>query len=270
MLIRHPGEETLGQSPENAFVAYDSHGKFAGAAAVCESLNELRFPDRPLRYRLDVSCRPEAFGTLIGAAMARALMLRVEKSQIPARIYMEFDPEDEMRLTEARKHGFVVDDELVKWRKTLARAPVTHAMEDGFVAMQDRLEDEIERNYFCQRFARIMDTDFAAARAWLKEKKALPKFQRLLVVNREGLAGEMILWVENRVGEIGYVFVAPECRKQGVGSYLFEMAREHLAGQNVKEAMVLIPKSMTELGRRASGAGYRQADPVRLYAGMNL
>ncbi len=270
MLIRHPGEETLGQPPENAFVAYDSHRRFAGAAAVHESFNDIRFPDRPLRYRLEISCPPESFGTLAGAAMARAMQMRREQADVPARIYMECDPDDELRQTEAKKHGFTIDDELIRWRKSLQKAPITIALEDGYVAMRDTLADETERGYFCQRFERIMGVEDVYARSWVREKRALPRFQRLLVVNREGLAGEMTLWAENRVGEIGYIFVTPECRRRGVGSYLFEMARERLIADGIREAVIQVPRSMTALSRRAAGAGYRSVESVKLYAGINL
>ena len=270
MLIRHPGEETLGQPPENAFVAYDSHGRFAGAAAVHESYNEIRFPDRPLRYRLEISCPPESFGTLVGAAMARAMQMRREHMEVPARIYMECDPDDELRQTEAKKHGFTIDDEMIKWRKTLQRAPIPIALEDGWVAMRDTLADEQERSYFCQRFEKIMGVEEVYARSWVREKRALPRFQRLLVVNRDGLAGEMALWAENRVGEIGYLFVTPECRRRGVGSYLFEMAREQLISEGIRESVFLAPRSMTALSRRAAAAGYRSVESVTLYAGINL
>ena len=270
MLIRHPGEITLGQPPENAFVAYDSHGRYAGAAAVRESMNELRCPERPLLYQIDVDCPPESFGVLTGAAVARAMMLHAQQYQVPARIYMECEPDDLARLSEAKKNGFQIDDELVKWRKALSPAPITIALEEGCVSMRDRLADEQERSYFCQRYARVMGISPESARSWLREKQAMPKFQRLLTVNRQGLAGELILWVENRVGEIGYIFVSPDCRGQGVGSYLFEMARDHLCAQDVKEAVALIPKSMTALSRRAAAAGYRSVEPVKLYAGINL
>ncbi len=87
LTIAHPAGATLGQSPENVYLALDAAGRSFGTGyAVYQFLPHL-YPDCPVNIYLSLEAQPAARYALFGALVARARQLRDTAPDVPARMY---------------------------------------------------------------------------------------------------------------------------------------------------------------------------------------
>ena len=61
-------------------------------------------------------------------------------------------------------------------------------------------------------------------------------FSRTVMVSPDGLAGEMLAWLEEGEGVIGYLYTAPTFRRQGVARYLLDLARSYFLDAGLQDS----------------------------------
>ncbi|NLG25824.1 MAG: GNAT family N-acetyltransferase [Clostridiales bacterium] len=270
MKIRHAAEPPIGLPAENTFEAFDELENSLGWAAVSVQQLPQLLPDRPLNLIIDADCRRQAEGALLGAATARALVLRREHPQLPARVYTRCPERDEARLALLRSIGFVPDDFIMRMTLRQLAGPRVRRAPGDLVEVRDRLEDAQEREYFLDRYALLFQVAPDEARAWLDGARQRAGFARFLLASDSGLAGEVVCWVERGEGEVGYVYTAPPWRRSGVAAGLMESARLHFLSLGLASAGLTVRRRIEPAVRLAASVGYRQSDIAMLLPGMDV
>ncbi len=269
MKVRHPIDSLHGQPPENAFIAYDEQETPVGECSITPVWAEIVYPERPLRLHIRINGHPQALDVLLGAATARALLLiRQLSDSARARIYTDCAVDDQERLQSLESMGFIDDDELVRMRCMLRPGPVVLPLPAGHTIVRDALEDEIEQRFFLERYNKVLGKD--KSEAWLHQLSQRQGFFRLLMVDRDGLAGELIGYEENNVGVIRYLFTEKESRRQKVGSYLIEIARQIWVERGIEEAIIDLFSSQQSAVRTVASCGYRFETVLMKHPGIDV
>lgn len=268
MKIRHGSEALNGQPPENTFVAYDELENRLGACSVRPFVAPELFPERPFNLLIQTEGELRALDALLGAATARALMLRRSQPGMRARVYTECHPLDEARMQALSSLGFLDDDGVMRMRRTLRRGPIIERMPQGTTLVEDGLEDELERKFFLERYNAIFCASQDAA--WLEALRHRPHFRRLLLVAADGLAGELLVWEEDGMGVAGILHTTAHWRRKRVASYLMDVARQAWLRQGFTESVMDVWLRMAPALQLAAGSGYRQERVLMRYPGINL
>lgn len=268
MKIRASAAGTDARAAGNTFIAVDDLENRLGSCEVRQTSAGETMPNRPCEIRIQAEGDLSARHQLLGTALTRAMVLAKE-SGVNARIYAECAPGDEEEMELYRSIGLIDDDALVRMRRRAVAGPSVVRLPEGCALVHDRLEDAQERAYFIERQKQLFRRGNAGQ--WLDEITRKPLFQRLLLVSREGLCGEMLCWAEDRdTGVIGMVYTAPAWRRKGVAGYLMEAARQYFYQQRIPEITADVRLRMTPVMRLVSAAGYRQTGVLMRYPGMDM
>jgi len=270
MYIRHPEDPVPHLPIENCFVAYADDGVRAGTASVQERDVSALIPERPLEYYLSTDGAPQVLDGLLGAVTTRALILHNQKNKTRARIYIECSPEDEDRLTSLRLLGFKADDQLIRMARNIAAGPLTAHAPEGTTFLRDQLNDIAEYRYFLERYILLTHRPPGEAASFLEEARRKPRFTRMLLIARDGLAGELICWVDRYAGVIAHIHTSPNWREKGVAAHLMERARQHFVECGVREAVLDVRQRLRPAMSLAAASGYRQIEVRLLYPGIDL
>lgn len=268
MKIRHADAPVNGQDVENTFVAVDDVEEKLGEASVAPSMVNMICPARPYHLFIRTQGAEEAMDALLGAATARALMLCRLHPDTPARIYTECQQGDEARLRLLETLGYEDDDGLVRMRKPLRRGPIVKPLPAGCTIVRDYLIDEIESKFFLERYNAMFSRN--RDMAWLKSVKNMPDFARLLVIAKDGLAGEMLTWSDGEAGVVGIVQTTPRWQRKGVASYLMELARVYWLDRGLQTAYFDAWERLTGAVRLAYTSGFRPAETLMRYPGIDI
>lgn len=267
MKIRSVAGTGAACSAENTFIAVDDLENRLGQCSVERTIQEELAPERPCQVRLSAEGDDGAMMQLLGTALTRGMMLARE-SGVNARVYAECAPGDEKRMELYRTLGLMDDDALVCMSRKIVSGPKVARLPEGCAFVEDDLRDGQERAFFLDRQAKLFQRENAAH--WLEGICKKPMMRRLLLVSREGLAGEAILWAEDGAGRIDAVYTAPAWRRRGVASYLLEAARQTFYQCRLPESRVEVRLSMKPMVALAATAGYRQEKVLCRLPGLNL
>ena len=94
-----------------------------------------------------------------------------------------------------------------------------------------------------------------------------PAVQRL---ERNVLAGELLLYETGTVGVVAQVYTAPARRRQHVAMFLLERARQCFYQDRMQEAIADVRLRMVGAVALFSSAGYRQSEVVCRYPGVDF
>lgn len=267
MKIRH-ADAAQGLAVENTFIALDELETKIGEASVQSSMAPVLCPGRPHQILVRASCEPAAESALLGAATTRALVLARQMPDVPALVYAECMPSDAARMGTLEALGYRDEDGLVRTRRVLKHGPIIRRLPPGCTIVRDYLADESESKFFLERYNAM----FGRSRdmAWLKGLKRMPDFARLLVISPAGLAGEMIVWSEDRRGVVGIVQTTPAWQKKGVASYLMDLARLYFLDRGLSEAYFDVRTRLTGAARLAATSGFRPAEMLMRYPAIDV
>lgn len=266
MNIRYLDDNGSGDS----FAAYDKYERYKGCCSVRRQDLRVLMPEGVVEYTISADCESEALDALIGAATARAMAMNRAARGERAHISMECPLEDAERLRSLTLMGYKVDDQLIKMSRIAVDAPSAVRIPEGLLFISDALEDAAEYGYFVKRYALInlLGEDEAARR--IDEIRRKPNFARLILVSRDGLAGELICWTDRRYGIVGMVQTSIEWRRRGVAAYLMERSRQHFVRSGVRESTLEVRSRIASAVKLAAAAGYRQEDVVSLFPGIDI
>jgi GNAT superfamily N-acetyltransferase len=267
MKIRH-ADAAAGLAVENTFIALDDLETKIGEASVQEFMVPVLCPERPHQILVRASCEDEAENALLGAATARALVLARQKPDAPTLVYCECAPGDAVRMSALEALGYRDEDGLVRTRRVLKHGPIIKRLPQGCTIVRDYLADETECKFFLERYGAM----FGRGRdmAWLKGLKSLPDFARLLVISPAGLAGEMVVWSEEKRGVIGIVETTPAWQHKGVASYLMDLARLYFLDRGLGEAYFDVRTRLIGAARLAATSGFRPAEALMRYPSIDV
>lgn len=266
MILRHARESIEGLRPENSFEAVDERsGAVLGSCGIYVHRSPELFPARPLRIYMDIQGDP-APDALLGAAVARAKGIARSAGE-PCRIFTQVEPEDDARMTALSALGFKDSDGLVCMRRELwnegeAEIPIS------CVVVRDDLDDPIEQKYFLERYNQLFseENDFE----WLQEFRNKDEFCRILIVAPTGMAGEAVIWQENGVGKIGWLFVSRKWRGHGVTGSLLNLACGLFEKAGLKRAEAEVQARIPGILHVMESAGFRQAELILRYPGIDI
>ncbi len=267
MKIRH-ADAADGMPVENTFIALDDLESKIGEAGVQQTMVPALCPERPHHILVRAECGPEAESALLGAATARALVIARQKPGMPALVYAECKPGDKARMNALEALGYRDEDGLVRTRRVLKQGPIIRPLPAGCTIVRDYLSDAGESKYFLERYNAMFGRSRDAA--WLKGLKQMSEFARLIMISPSGLAGEMIVWEENRRGVVGIAITTPAWQRRGVASYLMELARLYFLDRGLSEAYFDVRTRMTGAQHLAATSGFRPAEMLMRYPGINV
>lgn len=266
MILRHAREPQGGQSAENTFEAIDERS----GAAICSCTiytheNGELFPARPMRIYLDIQgeSAPDA---LLGAAVARAKEI-ARMAKLPCRIFTQVEPEDDARMASLAALGFKDSDGLVCMRRELGHEAQVK-LPISCVAVRDDLDDPIEQKYFLERYNTLFNEEYDFE--WLADFRSREGFQRILIVAPTGMAGEAVIWQENRVGKIGWLYASKKWRRLGVARCLLDLACAEFADAGLFRAEAEIQARIPAMLHVMESAGFHQAQLLLRYPGIDI
>ena len=264
MILKHMREPQDGLIAEDTFEALDERsGATLATCAIYHKLCPELFPARPLRIYIDISDDP-AHDALLGAAVARAREIAARKDA-PARIFAQVRPDDDQRLSALAALGFRDSDGLVRMRRELPAAEPGE-LPFGCVLVRDELDDPIEQKYFLERYNQLFGEEHSFE--WLLNFRDREGFERILIVSKKGMAGELACWREDGTGVIGWLHVAKMWRRHGISQRLIELACADLYQGNVfrAEAQARVPYLLQTMEK----AGFQQAELLMRYPGIDV
>ena len=268
MKIRHAIDPINQKEIVNAYVAFDHLGLEIGNADVLETMHKALFPTRPLHLQVRAHCSDDALFALMGAATTRALVLARRNRGVPARIFTQVDPNDKVRMDALRTQGYVDNDGLMRMTKDIGHGPLTAPLPKGCVAVADDLSDDMEDQFFIERYNTIFSADVDVD--WLNELKQRPYFRRFLLVAQDGLAGELLTWADGNAGVVGAIQTPPHWRRKGVASYLLDLVAQYWADMGLTTAYFDIWLRLQNATRLAEACGFQSGRLLKKYPGIDV
>lgn len=268
MTIRHAFDEIAGGEDENRFEALDDYGDTIGTAHVEVQRLFALYPRQPLRVRVRAEGGGEATHALLGAATAKALLIAKADKKIGARVYSECSPDDDETMDMLKTFGYEDDDGVVQMRRRLSPGAIARPLPEGLTVVRDYLLDDLEAKYFLERHNEM----YGESRdiAWLSEVRKNSDFSRILLVSPDGLAGEVLIWSDGFSGVIGSIQTTPAWRRQGVATYLLELARIFFLEHGVYRSTFDIWLKLTPAGRLAYSLDYEPGKMIIRYPGIDV
>ena len=267
MILRNPREPLFGEPVENGFEAIDEKtGEQLGCCVVHPEPNPVLFPMRPNNFRLEFDGEFLAFGKTLGAAMALARSLVAAEGK-PSRIYAECQPNDELFLSALSEYGFHDNDGLVRMCQDGKALPAT-SMPTGCVIVEDDLSDPMERKFFLERYNQLFQIE--RDHDWLAQCSQRDGFGRILMVASTGLAGELVCWLEDGVGKIGFIHTTKRWRNMGIARHLLTLACEKLWDEGAQIVEADVRARIPLLLRTLESAGFKQTNLLMRYPGVDI
>ena len=263
MIIRY---KRGAQARHNAFEAYDDLENRLGEAEVEEVRCPLVWGARPHLLTIRESGAPEAMDALLGAATAHALFLTREGG--PACIRAELEPGAQDALETLEILGFTGRSRLMRMRARLAPGPTVAPIPEGLTVVRDYLDDEGERRFYLERVNAIFGGGRDAQ--WLAAVRARPHFSRMLLIDKNGAAGEMVTWEEDGEAVAENIWVHPDWRRRGAGKFLLEFARIFWLESEIASARMDVWSRIEPAVRLAYSAGFRPAETVKEYPCLDV
>ncbi len=268
MIIRYkrnsPGEQTL----PHAFEAYSDTEEPLGEASV-EAVNcPLVWGARPRLVTIRAQGDESAMDALIGAATAHALILTREGG--PACVRAELPPESaSAKVRETLEIlGFKGSSRLIRMRETVGPGPTVAPIPEGLTVVRDYLNDEGERRFYLERVNTIFGGGFTPE--WLAAARQKPHFSRMLLIDKNGAAGEMVTWEEDGEAVAENIWVHPDWRRRGAGKFLLEFARIYWLECGAAKARMDVWSRIEPAVRLAYSAGFRPAETVKEYPFLDV
>ena len=266
MILRHPREAVDGQPIENSFEAIDENsGATLGNCTIYTHMSPQLFPARPMRIYLEIQGNP-APDALLGAAFARAKEMAVQ-SQNASRIFTQVEPADEVRMSSLKTLGFKDNDGLVRMRRDSLQSQ-NIPLPIGCVVVQDDLDDPIEEKYFLERYNQLFSEDYDFE--WLQDFRNKAGFKRILLVAPTGMAGEAVVWQEEKAGVIGWLQTSKKWRRMGVARCLLELCCASFFKSGLECATAEVQVRIPHVLRSMESAGFRQAELILRYPGIDI
>lgn len=261
MIIRYK------KTAENAFEAYDDVENYLGEAVVERRYWPLVFEKKPTVFTICESGDEMCADALLGAATAHALHLaREEEGGVCLRV--EVKPEQQEKLAPALEMlGFTGKSALLRMMRTDAEG-MSAQIPQGLTFVRDYLNDEKEKEFYIRRVNALFDGGWDAKR--LEETREKPNFTRVLLIDEEGAAAEMITWEEDGVGVADNIWVHPEWRRKGAGRYLLESAYALWREKGLAGGYIDVWSRLTPAVRMAASAGFRPCEAVAEYPYMDV
>lgn len=266
MNIRHAINPDTGAEYENKFVAVDDIGMERGSCIVDDRICAALFPLRPHQICIDMEGPREALSALLGAATAQAFLCAREK-KLPARIFTECQPDDTERIVLLNEFGYEDNDGLVRMARFIDGAPVNPPIPEGVTVLHDYLEDPVEARYFLMRYNRLYTAE--QTMEYVGQMQEQPGFRRYLVIADEGLLGEVLVKLEGEAGQILFLHVNANCRRQGIGSYLMQLAIYSLAQRGAKRVDMDVRVRTPGVMRFLKRLGFEQDQLLMRYLGLD-
>ena len=135
---------------------------------------------------------------------------------------------------------------------------------EGLTVVRDYLMDEDEQKYYLQRINAVFDLN--RDEKWLDEVRKKPEFTRLLLLDSDGVAAEMITWADGKVGVVENIWVHQKWRRHSAGTFLLELARLYWKEKGLERARMDIWSRLQPAMRLAYRAGFQPAGNIGYYA----
>lgn len=267
MILRHAKEPIYGQPVENTFCAVDmATGECVATSVISSEFNEVMFPFRPLRVRLDFIGN-ELPDMLLGATVARAQEICIQSNQF-SRIYASCAPDDIELINQLEPFGFEDNDGLLRMRMPLPCAAVLDQVPYSCAIVYDSLSDSEEQQFFLDRYNALYKTDRDLS--WLHRYIDKPDFKRILVVASAGLACELLMWREGNTGIISFVQTSRRWRRKGIASYTVALACRLFEEAGADFVETTLHARNPHILKLFTKAGFHQSDLLMRYPGFDV
>ena len=269
MIIRYKRSAPGEPSSPHAFEAYTDTEERLGEASVQAISCPLVWAARPRIVTIRAGGDAKARDALLGAAATHALILTREGS--PACVRAELAPEaaaDRETMETLDVLGFKGRSRVMRMRAAIAPGPTVAPIPEGLTVVRDYLNDEGERRFYLERINAVFGGGFDAD--WLVAARQKPHFSRMLLIDKNGAAGEMITWEEDGEAVAENIWVHPDWRRRGAGKFLLEFARIYWQECGAARARMDVWSRIEPAVRLAYSAGFRPAETVVEYPFLDV
>lgn len=258
-----------GVSHENAFEVLDETGMKCGSAVVVEYINHVILTERPLNYYISINASSErAFDMLMGAALARSLVLRKRNPGLRARIYAPCQPHDAVRLRGFQDFGFQNDDAIIRMRRILMDSDKMPNPPVGCMIAPVVQESEEDYAGLLRRMNAYSVTERSAD--WLRGLQQEQLFTVAGVWQQDRLLGEMILTAYGAEGRIEMMYTRPEFRRRGVATALIAHAGKILLASGIRGLYADVWRRNWQAMSLFGTLRFESVSPTVLYPGVDV
>lgn len=254
------------------FIARSPDGGAAGESRMILRIASDLFPQRPLLIEIEMEGDEEAWDALYGAAHARALVMRRRYSDLPARLYTAFAPEETRKQAFFRSHHLNPQEGEQRFVRELPKGPQLTWLPSGLTWVNDVLAKPGQAQAYLARLNDVLLPK--RGMEWLAGMYTQDMFCHTQVVNAQGPVAEMLCYCDTHEGKpagaVGPVFVHPDYRLQGIARFLLEQARVYFYDRGITVSVFDIWTRLPGAREIAQSAGYTQGKSTRLYMGEDL
>ncbi len=252
----------------NVFEAYDDYGLLLGSACVERARQPLVLTKRPSVFTIHLQGEDEAIDALLGAATAHALFL-ANGAQENACVRVEMQPEQAEKFADKLLSlGYAGKSAVLRMQAPVPEGDVETKLPKGLTVIRDYLNDEQERGFYLERTNAL----FGCRRDmhWLEEMRGKEKFARVLLVDAEGVAGEMVTYMDGESAVVENLWVHPDWRRQGAASFLLDFTRQYWLDCGAADVRLDIWSRLRPAVSMAKKLGFKPVDALIEYPYMNI
>ena len=254
---------------ENAFRVLDEGGVTCGSAAVVEYINHALLPERPLNYYISINAHNQrAFDMLMGAAVARSLVLRRRNARMPARIYAPCPPFDAKSLRDFLDFGFQNDDAVIRMRHILTAGDHLPNPPVGCALAPVMLEEAADYDALLTRLNAY--SAVAHGPEWLARLRQEPLFAVCGVWQEERLLGELVLTGYGAEGQVEMLYTHPTFRRRGVARALLAEAGRILLENGIRSLSAEVWRRTRAAMGLFEAMRFESVAPTILYPGVDI
>lgn len=271
--IIHPEADQYGNSRENIFIALGEQGDYLGSAYTYPAINHHQTPDTP--YLIYISVDPaehsdeivqqEVSRELFNQVLIRARELRALRPDLTARIYGEFQADQE-------KRDFYIGTQFEADYSIIMEASIaegfTYALPEEITVQPENLHSEDGLMVYKERYDTLFITPLNLDT--LAEQGRHRHFRNLSFGRDGRLLGGCTFWATDGYGYIETLYVMPEARGTGIAKVIMNYIFDYF----LANGMNLVRLEVWELNTRAvalyRSLGFTGVEQKTMFPGITL
>lgn len=230
MQIFHPPQAVNGMSPENVFYVADSANQTIAEGFIIPTYHPHLFPERPVNLYMSIRGHDAGKDMLLGALLARVRQLHEQTANMPARVFTQVNPEDQVMLDFYQESGFDMQDALEVVRLGIPNARPSAPM--GYNMQYVPITNQGELNGFIQRMnnyrLNVLQPNL------VQRYMRLPHFFALCLLRGDEIVGEIAFTGEGQAAKMIGLYIKPNYRRMGLAKSLIALGMKLLADRNVQ------------------------------------
>jgi len=248
--ILNPKEDQYGNSKENIFLAFGDDGNYLGSAYAYPTINYhqtyetpyLIFIDINMEDNMDKLLKDEVSQKLFDKVLLRAKELRMQRTDLKARIYSGFEYNTD-KLDFYIKNGFEEDYSIIMEAsiEDTFKYTLPEGVEIAEVDINSQKELTEYKTMYEEIFVSPLDIDALAEQGTQKH------FKNLSFIIDGKLQGGCTIFEKDSCGYVETVYVLPEARGKGMSKIILNYIFDYFLSKNLNKTKL----EVWQLNKRA-------------------